>query len=285
MRQALAFVLISASMASCAGDPVAAAGLECDPMAYQLDNEVWVTTGGSALRLSEGDVLGVNPDISPDGDYVVYATGPDEASLDLVVADVDGSDSRVLWAGDTSQSTASRSPDGGSLAIGQISPDGTLQVSVVESGGSASPTQLTDGEPNGKPTWTSDGQDILFLSLWDGDAQEIYRMGRDGMSPTNLTNHPSRDVLAEMSPDGSSIVFASDRSGNGDFDIWLMNADGSNPQQLTMVPERDTNPTWTTDGQHIIYFSDREPVGLWVMHADGTDQQPLLEGAWLASCP
>lgn len=141
--------------------------------------------------------------------------------------------------------------------------DVPLQIFTIPSDGSGQPVRLTDGKPNGKPKWGSD-QRILFLSLWDADeqemadseGQEICSTRSDGSGPVNLTHNPARDVLAETSPDGSTIVFASDRSGNGDFDIWTLDTDGSNPRQLTERAERKTNPTWSSDGRHILYRSD-----------------------------
>jgi TolB protein len=274
---------------SCAGDALDGTAVDCDPMAYQLDNEVWTIAAGTRVRLSESGMVGVNPSVSPDGNRVTFASGEGETSLDLYVNAIDGSDLQLVWSGDLVQSSVDWSPDGLTLVFDQYSEkDGEiivlLQIFTIPSDGSAEPVQLTDSAPNGKPKWGSDGR-ILFLSLRDADGQEIYSMNPDGSDQVNLTNHPSRDVLAELSPDGSTIVFASDRAGNGDLDIWIMDASGSNVRQLTDSPERDTNPTWTSSGEQIIYRSDRTPAGLWYMNFDGSTQTPLLTDPWLASCP
>jgi hypothetical protein len=57
-------------------------------------------------------------------------------------------------------------------------------------------------------------------------------MDADGKNKRNLTNAPTVDWLAAWSPDGSSIAFASDRSGVAD-EIWTMNTDGSGLLNLT----------------------------------------------------
>lgn len=278
-------VLLALALVACSGDPMQGTGIDCDPMTYQLENEVWVLTHGVKTRLSEDGLIGVNPAVSSDGTKIAFATGAQGEDLHLLVVDVDGSNRRLLWDDDLSQSAADWSPDNGFVVFDQWSePDVPLQVFTIPADGSTEPDQLTDGAPNGKPKWGSDGR-ILFLSLWDGEEQEIYSMNPDGSDPINLTNNPARDVLAELSPDGSTVVFASDRSGNDDFDIWSMDADGSNPRQLTQRVERETNPNWSSDGGHIIYRSDRSPAGLWYMNSDGSQQRPLMEGGWLASCP
>jgi Tol biopolymer transport system component len=55
----------------------------------------------------------------------------------------------------------------------------------------------------------------------------------------------------QYSPDGKSIVFASDRSGN--LEIWMCASDGSNTFQLTSLGEPETgSPHWSPDGQYIV---------------------------------
>ena len=93
-----------------------------------------------------------------------------------------------------------------------------------------------------------DGLRLMFLTLRDGDQQEIYSMAIDGSDPINLTHDPARDVLAEMSPDGRQIAYASDRTG--DREIWVMNADGSDPSGSpgapAMTPTRPGPPMGST---------------------------------------
>jgi Tol biopolymer transport system component len=82
------------------------------------------------------------------------------------------------------------------------------------------------------------------------------------------------------SPDGSCIVFASNRahyegespeSGTPDLDLWLVNADGSRRRRLTTAPANETDPSWAPDGQSIVFSSDGESRGdlyrVWL--ADG----------------
>lgn len=256
------------------------ADLGCDPIAMQLENQVWIIAGGERIRLTWDWPVAANPALSPDGRRVAFTAGPED-DLDLYVMDIDGTGTRLVWADETSQSAVAWSPGGASLVFDQIAADGTLQVFATALDG-GNPTQLTEGAPNGKPKTAGDG-DIVFLSLRDGEDQEIYTMDPNGAGQHNLTEHPSRDVLADVSPDGSRIVFASDRSGN--WDLWLMDRDGTNQTQLTSHPERDTNPTWTPDGSHVIFRSDRTPAGLWSVPVGGGEPQALVVGGWLADCP
>jgi len=70
-----------------------------------------------------------------------------------------------------------------------------------------------------------------------------YSMNADGSNPTNLTNHSAGDGdNASWSPDGSKVVFTSDRDGNRE--IYTMNSNGSNQMRLTNNAAADTSPAW-----------------------------------------
>jgi Tol biopolymer transport system component len=280
----IAATCLLGAIAACGSNPMSSAGIDCDPMVYvskeKGDEDIWVSSGGKRSAITGQGVVEVNPAWSPDGGRIAFTSGPG-SDLDLYTMAADGSDRRLVWGGDLLQSSVDWSPDGSTLVVDASPVDGNLQVFTVPATG-GDPSQLTVGEPNGKPNWTPDDR-ILFLSLRDGETQEIYVMGADGSDPVDLSNDPSRDVLAEMSPDGRRIAFSSDRSGN--FEIWLMDADGSNPIQLTDNPGTDSNPTWSSDGAHILYTSEADPVGIWAMRADGSNPLPIMTAGWTPDCP
>ncbi|MBC7097582.1 PD40 domain-containing protein, partial [Candidatus Bipolaricaulota bacterium] len=74
---------------------------------------------------------------------------------------------------------------------------------------------------------------ILFTTNRDGN-WEIYSMKPDGSDQINLTHSAAFDVEPWASPDGSRIIFSSDRGcGAGSVRLWLMHYDGTNPVLLT----------------------------------------------------
>lgn len=64
---------------------------------------------------------------------------------------------------------------------------------------------------------------------------------------------PGNDVTPVWSPDGSKLVFASDR--DGDFDVYLWSG-GNEVQQLTFNYADDIHPAWSPDGEQIIFSSN-----------------------------
>ncbi|MFT5315547.1 MAG: imidazolonepropionase-like amidohydrolase/Tol biopolymer transport system component [Candidatus Krumholzibacteriia bacterium] len=125
-------------------------------------------------------------------------------------------------------------------------------------------------------TWLSvdvspDGETVAFDLLGD-----IYTIPIAGGAATRLTDGMAWDYQPRFSPDGSEILFTSDRSGG--VNIWIMNADGSDLNELTDTGEKDTNSgAWSPDGQWIATkrrLTDTSSIGtteLWLHHRQGGD--------------
>ena len=78
---------------------------------------------------------------------------------------------------------------------------------------------------------------VLIFRKWSSHIFEIYVMDSDGSNIRNLSNHTGTDYAPSWSPDGSQIVFNSDRDGARD--IFIMDEDGSNVRNLTNHSEDD----------------------------------------------
>jgi len=84
------------------------------------------------------------------------------------------------------------------------------------------------------------------------------------------------DHQPSFSPDGTRIVFFSDRDNSSE--IYIMNADGSNQTRLTNNPDREVAPSWSPDSSRIVFSSNRD--GNWdvyTMNVDGSDQTRLTD--------
>ncbi|MDT8369822.1 MAG: amidohydrolase family protein [Longimicrobiales bacterium] len=107
------------------------------------------------------------------------------------------------------------------------------------------PIDLTEG------TWMSvdvspDGTQIVFDHLGD-----LFLLPIEGGSARRLTSDLAFDAQPRFSPDGSRIVFTSDRSGGQN--IWIMSLDGADTVQVTRgEANRAESPEWTPDGNYIV---------------------------------
>lgn len=70
-----------------------------------------------------------------------------------------------------------------------------------------------------------------------------------------LTNNIAADGQPDWSPDGSQVVFVSNRDGLPS--IWVMRADGVNPRNLTASLGRTDSPSWSPDGKRIAFQRKR----------------------------
>jgi eukaryotic-like serine/threonine-protein kinase len=86
-----------------------------------------------------------------------------------------------------------------------------------------------------------------------------------------LTYHLANDSHPDFSPDGSKVVFASNRDGR--TEIYVMNRDGSDIRRLTFNTADDDCPEWSPDGRRIAFQSKRDgQMEIYVMEADGSNQ-------------
>ncbi len=129
-------------------------------------------------------------------------------------------------------------------------------------------------------TWMSldvspDGKTIVFDLLGD-----LYTLPIKGGSANRLTSGMAFDAQPRFSPDGTKIVFLSDRSGAEN--IWIVNVDDGSFRQVTHGATKDyLSPEWSRDGEHIVvsaagarqYFG---PMKLWRYSVDGGDGDQLV---------
>jgi len=155
------------------------------------------------------------------------------------------------------------------------------------------------------PAWSPNGSRIAYTSFRvlngtdaAGATGNIWVMNADGSGQTALTKLSAtlaNSLNPAWSPDGSKIIFTSERALDGSdaigaaVYIWVMNADGSSPTPLTrLITTNSKNPTWSPDGSKIAFQSARALDGsdaantnnvlnIWVINADGSGLAPLTK--------
>jgi len=133
-----------------------------------------------------------------------------------------------------------------------------------------------DGAPvqGRNPKWTPDAQQIVYNACLGGTCG-IVRRNEDGTNPVMLTDHPS-DTTPEVSPDGSTVVFMSQRSG--DWDVYSVSINGGEITALTDDDSSDGLPTWSPRGRKIAFVSNRDGKwSIWDMDPNGTNERRLFE--------
>lgn len=197
--------------------------------------------------------------VSPEGGRIVFVRGG--AAAAVTTSDGEDGEASEEGEGEAEESAAAE------VATPQ------LYLAPLNDPGSA--IQLTNltGSSLVYPSWSPDGERIVFASDDDGDL-ELFIINADGTGQTQITNNTGLDTSPIFAPDGQSIVFASDFESPGFTEIYLREPNG-NTIRLTDDAGSSFAPAFSPDGTRIAFVSDRSgDADIYIMDANG--QRPFL---------
>lgn len=218
------------------------------------------TSGGPVRRITQGKYFDRSPSLSSDGKFLYFSSNR------LDTFDI-WSISFFTGEGLSLRTNSSMMQED----FPSVSEDGFLLLFTALTKGTKIKQIWTLGLKNNElfqlregawPKYFNNDSSIIFSGIQRTTGEwKIWTMNKDGSSPMQIsTTNGSNDIHASVSPDGTKIVFASDRgvsNGMKNYDIWLCNIDGSNLIQLTTNGSRDDMPIFSPDGRYVFFRSNR----------------------------
>jgi Tol biopolymer transport system component len=232
-------------------------------------------------------VAGISPRIaafSRDGLWLAFGSLTDN---NLWRCRADGTDCRQLTSGLQQCAMPSWSPEGRRIAFMARRFGQNWHVFIVSSDGDALEEMPLQGESNGDPDWSPNGNELIFGNVLDASAKiSIYRYDFRTRVAEPLPNSTGM-FSPRWSPDGKSVA-AVHLDGRR---LFLFQFSSGAWKPLTSSP--GGYPNWSHDSKWV-YFSGRRAVysvdvrsGITTAAAnlDGIQQGPWILGSWIGLAP
>ncbi len=208
-------------------------------VAFQSDRdgdfEIYTTNlvGGDLVKVTANGVRDRIPAWSPDGEWIYFSSDVrDDGAFDLYRVRPDGSGIEEVLSNGQRNSHIRIHPDGQFAIFTSGTPGDARTWEIVRLDLTTGEVlQLTENDGrDASPTFSPDGQSILFITPGDGMAA-VATMNLDGSNLRIVYDGPGYEWAANYSPDGQYIIFNSDASGADE--LYLMTADGETVQRIT----------------------------------------------------
>lgn len=136
---------------------------------------------------------------------------------------------------------------------GQLVLDGVPEIpgsikEAVESYQNVRSANVNGFTPDGKGLWIT----TRFAAV-----SQLHSVASPGAARTQRTflNEPIRSV--KVSPNLQRIVFAQDRGGNEDYQLYTLNPSSGKTTRVTTAKARYDSPLWSPDSKSLLYVSNQ----------------------------
>jgi TolB protein len=239
--------------------------------------------GSNHQRLTTEDAFDhIYPSLAPDGQSVVFSSnqtgGYEIYSLDWSGNQVQLTDEQQ--AGTAGAFAPEISPDGQSLVYARVLSDSDKSIWISDrAGGQARWVFGTPGAGGWDPSWSPDGSRILFMSDRTGSNQ-LHTIAVDGSDLKQITDLEDLRGRNDWSPDGSVVATYIGKPWLRE--VVLMDADGSNLRYLTkdgnnLAPSFSPDGGWVAVTSYKDLYQDNNGCEIYILRMDGSDMRRLTD--------
>ncbi|HXH19524.1 MAG TPA: hypothetical protein VNJ07_10625 [Chitinophagales bacterium] len=219
----------------------------------------------------------ISPALSPDGKYLAFFSEKSAISIDLYLADAAAGKiirklsraARKSHIDDIGflESAGAWSPDSRYFAY-PVSVKGRNKLAVVRAsdGKLEREVEFRGVTAFSNPAWSPGGNAIVVTGMNEGYS-DLYMLDLRDYTVLQLTNDYYSDLMPQWSPDGKTIVFASDRGPETDFSkpvyshyrLCLYDMESNHVTVLNVLPDGDNlNPYFSSDGSKLYFLTDAD---------------------------
>jgi len=181
--------------------------------------------------------------------YVAVDGQPPTQRFQLIVADADGENQRLVLESRYPLMSPSWSPDGQWLSyVSFENKKSAVYVQLVRTGERRQVSARTG--INGAPVWSPDGHKLALTLGGSGGNPDLFVLDLQTQNLTRITDDPAIDTEAAWAPDGKSLYFTSDRAGGPQiYRIGLQS--GDKPKRITFGGNYNARPRVSADGTQL----------------------------------
>lgn len=250
-------------------------------LTFSMRGDIWKMPagGGEAVALTQGPAYYFEPAWSPDGKSIAFTVDRGER-LEIGVVSAEGKDERLVVTDSEVNIEPDWSADGTHLYFVSDRGRGLGIFSVELATGDV--TAILTGRGNQiQPAVSPDGKSLAYVA-------PVERMpGSGGIwimplpSGTSQLIHYEETryrVAPDWMPDGQSIVYVSEITGNND--IAIIPVQGGAPVWITHAQGDELSPVISPDGERLAFVSNRSgPARLFTMPAGGGSAEAWRKAA------
>ncbi len=225
------------------------------------------------------------PSVSRDGKRLHF-TREVNGSFELFICDTTSQTcEQVTSLGEDGLSMVAFAPDDSMIVFGWKFYLWTLDLTVKDAKPKLLKIEIREDSSGEKLVERRFSEGVSRASLSADGRRTVFSLGGDlwvmdanGGTATAVTNDAFQNDNPKFSPDGKTISFYSNRSGNSD--IWLIDASGQNLRQFTNNPADEFFQNWSPDGQALVFCSTRSGnKDIWMRRLDGSAEVQLTSDA------
>ncbi|GKS59250.1 protein TolB [Nitrospira sp.] len=185
--------------------------------------------------------LNITPSLSPDGNFLAFASSEDGNS-EIYKQDTRSKAFTRLTSNPAGDLSPTWSPTGREIAF-VSDRGGGPQLYVMSADGSNVRRLTYDGDYNAAPAWSPKGNWIAYVCRTARREYKICLITPDGQKRQQVTSGQGLDDSPAWSPDGRHLVFSSLLDGKSH--IYMINADGKDLERITFEGTQNSSPTWS----------------------------------------